>query len=250
MQMNGSLMKKTAGVLLLASVLGTGGCASWVGMEADPSDPLEPFNRSMFALNQHIDTYIAKPVAEEYQKIVPEPIDRGVTNFFNNLDEIPHATNNLLQLKGRAALSDLGRFLVNSTLGFLGFMDVASSWGMEKHDEDFGQTFGYWGAPSGPFLVLPIIGPSSLRDGAGFMVDWYTHPIWRWVGDNQVGWSLRIVEYVDERSDRLRAEKALRSAAGLDPYLFFRDSYLQHRRYQVYDGNPPPVSDDADDDLE
>jgi len=244
MQMKLSFTKRAGGsLLLLASVLGTGGCASWVGMEPEPGDPLEPFNRSMFALNQHIDTYVAKPLAKGYQKITPEPIDRGITNFFNNLDEIPTALNNLLQFKVKEALSDLGRLAINSTLGFFGFMDVATTWGLEKHDEDFGQTLGKWGVPSGPYLVLPIIGSSSIRDGAGFAVDWVSNPIYYRIGDNQLGWTLWTLRYVDRRADLLRAEKVVESAA-LDPYIFHRESYLQRRNYVVHDGNPPLEEED------
>jgi phospholipid-binding lipoprotein MlaA len=225
-------------LLVLAFVLNAGGCASWVGMEPEPGDPLEPYNRSMFALNQHLETYIAKPVARGYKKVVPAPIDRGITNFFSNLDEPTNIFNNLLQLKIKAAASDLGRMAINTTLGFFGFMDVASSWGLEKHDEDFGQTLGYWGVPTGPYLVLPIIGPNDFRDTGGFAMDWVTHFINRRVGDNRYGWSMWLLRYVDATADALRNEKVLSSAA-VDPYIFYRESYLQRRRYLVYDGNPP-----------
>ncbi len=225
--------------LVLAGLLPLlGGCASWVGVEPEPGDPLEPFNRSMFELNRTLDTYVSKPLARGYQNITPEPVDRGITNFFSNLDEIPTAFNNLLQLKVKAALSDLGRLAVNTTLGVLGFMDVATDMGLEKHDEDFGQTLGYWGVPSGPYLVLPVIGPSSFRDGVGFTVDWVSNPIYYRIGDNKYGWALWTLRYVDRRSDLLRTEKVVEAAA-LDPYVFYRDSYLQHRNYLVHDGNPP-----------
>ncbi len=235
---------RTGGLLLLfLSVTGLGGCAGWVGMEPEPGDPLEPFNRSMFEFNRTLDTYVGKPLARGYRRITPEPLDRGITNFFNNLDEIPTALNNLLQLKVKDAFSDLGRLAVNSTLGFFGFMDVASTWGLEKHDEDFGQTLGYWGVPSGPYLVLPVIGPSSFRDGAGFAVDWVSNPIYYRIGDNEIGWSLWVLRYVDRRADLLRKERAVEAAA-LDPYVFYRESYLQHRDYLVHDGNPPLEEED------
>ncbi len=234
---------------LLFTAVSLGGCASWVGMDADPEDPFEPFNRTVFDINQYLDTYVATPVARGYQKVVPEGIDRSVTNFFSNLDEPTNMVNNLLQLKVKAAFSDLGRFAVNTTLGFFGIMDVASTWGLEKHHEDFGQTLGKWGVPAGPYLVLPIIGPSGVRDGGGFAVDWLTHFINRRVGDNVYGWSMWGLRYVDKRSDLLRAQKAARSAA-LDKYLFYRDAYRQHRKYLVYDGNPPPEEDDFDEDDE
>ena len=221
------------------------GCASMSDEEA-AQDPLEPFNRSMFALNEHIDTYVARPVARFYQKITPEPVDRGITNFFNNLDEVPTALNNLLQFKPRAALNDLGRLVINTTVGVLGFMDPATEMGLERHDEDFGQTLGHWGVPPGPYLVLPIIGPNDFRDTLGFGVDWVSNPIYYRIGDNDAGWALWILRYVDRRADLLRAQRVLESAA-MDRYIFTRESYLQRRRYQVYDGNPP---DDFEDELD
>lgn len=229
--------------LALIILLGANGCASWVGMEPEPGDPLEPFNRSMFDLNNHLETYVSKPLARAYVKVTPEPIDRGITNFFSNLDEPTNIVNNLLQLKVKAAFSDLGRMAINTTLGFFGFMDVASSWGLEKHNEDFGQTLGYWGVSTGPYLVLPVIGPSSVRDGGGFVVDWVTHFINRRVGDNRYGWTLWGLRYIDETAGLMRNESVVRSAA-LDPYIFYRESYLQRRKYLVYDGNPPLEEED------
>ncbi len=229
--------------LLLVVLLGSGGCASWVGMEPEPGDPLEPLNRSMFDLNNHLETYVSKPLARVYVKITPEPVDRGISNFFSNLDEPTNIFNNLLQLKVKDALSDLGRMAINTTLGFFGFMDVASSWGLEKHDEDFGQTLGYWGVPAGPYLVLPVIGPSDVRDTGGFAMDWVIHFINRRVGDNRYGWTLWGLRYIDETAAMMRNEDMVRSAA-LDPYIFYRESYLQRRKYLVYDGNPPPDEED------
>ena len=202
------------------------------------NDPLEPLNRSLFEFNRFFDTYVGQPLARAYRKITPEPVDRGITNFFNNLDEIPTAFNNLLQGKVSDAINDLGRMMVNTTFGILGFRDVATGMGLEKHDEDFGQTLGRWGVPTGPYLVLPIIGPSDFRDGAAFAVDWVSNPIYYRIGDNAIGWSLWTLRYVDRRADLLRSQGVLESAA-IDPYLFTRESYLQRRRYLVYDGDPP-----------
>ncbi len=214
--------------------------------EEAAQDPLEPFNRSMFALNEHIDTYVARPVARFYQRITPEPVDRGITNFFHNLDEVPTALNDLLQFKPRAALNDLGRLVINTTVGVLGFMDPATGMGLDRHDEDFGQTLGRWGVPPGPYLVLPVIGPNDFRDTLGFGVDWVSNPIYYRIGDNDAGWALWILRYVDRRADLLRAQRVLESAA-MDRYIFTRESYLQRRRYQVYDGNPP---DDFEEELD
>lgn len=225
-------------LLLVGSLLsGGGGCAS-----LDPEDPLEPFNRSVYEFNETVDTYIAKPLARGYRKITPDPVDRGITNFFNNLDEVPTAFNNFLQFKFKEGFSDIGRLVVNTTVGILGFRDVATGMGLEKHEEDFGQTLGRWGVPAGPYLVLPIIGPRNIRDGVGFVVDWVTNPIYYRVGDNRYGWMLWTLRYVDRRSDLLRSEKVLESAA-IDPYVFIRDSYMQRRDYLVHDGNPPLEED-------
>ena len=233
------------GSILTLFFLLLSGCAS-MSDEEGAQDPLEPFNRSMFALNEHIDTYLARPVARFYQKITPEPVDRGITNFFNNLDEVPTALNDLLQFKPRAALTDLGRLVVNTTVGVLGFMDPATQMGLERHDEDFGQTLGRWGIPPGPYLVLPVIGPNDFRDTLGFGVDWVSNPIYYRIGDNDAGWAMWILRYVDRRADLLRAQRVLESAA-MDRYIFTRESYLQRRRYQVFDGNPP---DDFEDELD
>ena len=236
-------MARSTTTLCLALLWATlGGCASSEVTDNGYSDPLEPFNRTVYEFNEFVDTYAARPLARGYQKITPEPVDRGITNFFNNLDEVPTAFNNLLQFKVKEAFSDIGRLLVNSTVGILGFRDVATGMGLEKHEEDFGQTLGRWGIPPGPYLVLPIIGPRNIRDGVGFAVDWVTNPIYYRVGDNKYGWTMWILRYVDRRSDLLRSQKVFESAA-IDPYVFMRDSYMQRRNYLVYDGNPPTEDD-------
>lgn len=205
---------------------------------ADTRDPLESFNRSMFIFNDNLDHYVSKPVARGYKKITPEPIDRGISNFFSNLDEVINILNNSLQLKFKDAASDLGRLAVNSTIGLLGFMDVASNMGLQKHNEDFGQTLGSWGMGPGPYLVLPVIGPSTGRDTLGFAADWFTNPIYYAVEDTGVSWGLYLIRFVDRRADLLKTTDLLEAAA-LDPYSYVRESYLQRRQHQVYDGNPP-----------
>ena len=226
-------------VLLCAAL---SGCASTGAADNGYSDPLEPFNRTVYEFNEFVDTYAARPLARAYQEITPEPVDRGITNFFNNLDEVPTAFNNLLQFKVKEAFSDIGRLAVNTTVGILGFRDVATDMGLEKHEEDFGQTLGWWGIPPGPYLVLPIIGPRNIRDGAGFAVDWVSNPIYYRIGDNRYGWAMWILRYVDHRADLLRSQRMLESAA-IDPYVFVRDSYMQRRNFLVYDGNPPMEDD-------
>ena len=213
-------------------------CATVDPEYADPRDPLESFNRSMFTFNDNLDQYVAKPLARGYKKITPEPIDKGISNFFSNLDDVGTIVNNGLQFKFKDAISDLGRLAVNSTIGLLGLLDVASSMGLPKHYEDFGQTLGVWGMGPGPYLVLPVIGPGSGRDTLGFAVDWFTNPLYYLVEDDGVSWGLYILRFVDRRADLLKTTELLESAA-LDPYAFMRDAYLQRRQNQVYDGNPP-----------
>ncbi|WP_457665158.1 MlaA family lipoprotein [Thiolapillus sp.] len=226
---------------LLAIVLLGGGCAT-SGAE-DPVDPWEPFNRSMYRFNEKLDEYVARPLARGYQAITPAPVDRGITRFFANLEDVQIGLNNLLQAKFGQALSDIGRFGINSTVGILGFLDVASTMGLEKHEEDFGQTLGKWGFSSGPYLVLPVIGPSSARDAVGFAGDWVVNPIYTQIDSATISWSLYGIRYVDRRADLLKASRILQSAA-LDPYSFVRDSYMQRRKSLVVDGKMPQAEDD------
>ncbi len=218
-----------------------GGCASTPDEYRDPRDPLEPYNRVMYKLNKATDDAIIKPVAEGYKKITPEPVDRGITNFFNNLADVNSAVNNLLQFKLSRAGSDVGRLAVNSTVGVLGFFDVATNMGLPSYKEDFGQTLGYWGAEPSPFLVLPFFGPSTLRDSIGLAGDTVVSPLYS-VEKNTVYWGAVGVNVVDQRADLLTAGKILEEAA-LDPYIFLRDAFLQRRRDQIFDGNPPPDPD-------
>lgn len=236
-----SLLGSSLRILLLAGSLVLGGCASNPEL-ADPRDPLEGFNRAMFSLNDMLDRALFRPLAEGYQLIVPAPVDKGVTNFFNNLEDVTTAINNLLQFKIGRAANDLGRVLVNTTLGIGGLFDVASNMDLPRHEEDFGQTLGTWGVASGPYLVLPIIGSTSGRDAVGVVVDWFTDPL-TYVQDDTLRWSLRGLDFVDTRADLLSASRVVDQAA-LDPYAFVRDAYLQRRRSSVYDGNPPPEEED------
>ena len=224
--------------LAMAVLMTLAGCATVDPEYRDPRDPFESFNRAMYRFNDGLDRAIVKPLARGYAAITPEPVDRGITNFFSNLDDISSALNNFLQLKFNRAFSDVGRLLVNTTVGLLGFLDVASNMNLPKHDEDFGQTLGAWGMPSGPFIVLPIFGPSSGRDAVGVVVDWYTDPL-TYLNDGTVAWGLKGLRLVDRRAGLLGASRVLEQAA-LDPYVFVRDAYLQKRRNDVFDGNPPP----------
>lgn len=211
------------------------GCAT--GPTANPQDPLEPYNRSMFAFNDAVDRTVLKPVATAYRDNVPSLIRQGVNNFFANLEDAWSVVNNLLQLKGAAAAESFMRFNVNTFFGLAGVLDVASEMGMEKHPEDFGQTLGHWGIGPGPYVVLPLLGPSSVRDTVALPVDYKGDLVTR-VEDVPARNSLAGLRIVDTRAKYLGLDKVMEQAA-LDKYSFTRDAYLQRRRSAVYDGNPP-----------
>lgn len=226
---------------LLMGLTLLGGCAS----TGNPRDPFEPLNRGVYHFNDGVDTVLLRPVAEVYRGALPQFIRTGVSNFYSNINDVVVALNNLLQGKFLNAASDVGRVVVNTTVGVLGVFDAATHVGLEKHDEDFGQTLGYWGIGDGPYLVLPFLGPSSARDTVGLVGDIYAWPI-TYVDDDTTRWVLIGVRFVSLRADLLEASKILETAA-LDPYVFVRDAYLQRRRNLVYDGNPPPDEDDIED---
>lgn len=234
MTLSASTRTVTAAFVLVAS-LGLAGCAT--GPDRDPRDPLEPLNRAVYSFNEMVDRIALEPLAQGYQAITPDPVDKGVTNFFNNLGDLRSAVNNLLQFKIGRAFSDVGRFAINSTVGVLGLMDVASNMDMPRYNEDFGQTLGVWGLGSGPYIVLPFFGPSSARDGVGVVVDWFTDPLML-IEDDGTRWALRGLKLIDTRADLLSASRVLDQAA-LDPYAFVRDAFLQQRQSAVHDGNPP-----------
>lgn len=202
------------------------------------ADPYESMNRSVFTFNDALDRAIVKPVAKGYQAALPSPVRGCITNFFSNVGDVFIGINNLLQGKVKDAGGDFCRVALNSTVGILGLFDVATDLGLPKHNEDFGQTFGRWGADAGPYLVLPVFGPSSVRDGAGFVMDSLTNPL-RQVDDTAVRNSLVGTRIVDQRSELLSTTDTVDSLA-LDRYSFVRDAYLARRRSLVFDGNPPP----------
>lgn len=235
---------------LLAVLFLLPGCASTpAGHET--GDPLERYNRAMHSFNEKLDIYAAKPLAKGYQAITPGFVDKGITNFFGNLGDVTTLINNLLQFKPEAALSDLGRITVNSSLGLFGFVDVATAFQLEKNDEDFGQTLGYWGVSSGPYIVLPFRGPSTIRDGIGLGGDYFTEP-YTYIEDRPTQWGVFALEVIDTRADLLSASRILERST-FDPYSFLRDAYLQQRRNLVFDGNPPLDPEDeflfGDDEL-
>jgi len=211
------------------------GCATTNG--GDPRDPLEGFNRSMYAFNEAFDDAIAKPVATAYKSVTPEPVRGWVRNFFANLADVFIGLNNLLQGKPLDAATDWARFAFNSTLGVLGINDVASDMGLEKHNEDFGQTFGRWGVGNGAYIVWPILGSSTARDSVGLLLDAYVDPVRRHEPADARAFA-GLLRAVGHRADLLDASRILEEAA-LDKYIFQRDAYLQRRRGLIYDGNPP-----------
>jgi len=210
------------------------GCATTNG---DPRDPWEDFNRGIYRFNDGFDEAIARPLARGYRDLFHEEIRGRVRNFFSNLADPFIGVNNMLQGKLEDGFMDWMRFGFNTTIGLLGIHDVATDMGIEKHNEDFGQTFGRWGAGPGPYLVLPILGSSSLRDGAGTVLDWTTDPV-TLVEPNAVRNSLVVLRATQTRADLLDASRILEEAA-LDRYVFQRDAYLQRRRSLIHDGRAP-----------
>jgi phospholipid-binding lipoprotein MlaA len=226
---------------LAAVVIALGGCAT----EArNPADPLEPLNRAVFTFNDNVDRAVLKPVAQGYRTVVPQLARTGVSNFFSNLEDVWISANNLMQGKVEFALGDLLRFTFNSTFGLLGVLDVASEMGLEKHNEDFGQTLGRWGVGAGAYLVLPLLGPATVRDACGRVADWQGDVVGNLdhVPTRNTLYGARVV---NDRANLFDATGILEEAA-LDKYTFVRDSWLQRRRSLVYDGSPPREPSDFD----
>lgn len=221
------------------------GCATVKG-PTDAHDPWERFNRTMYNFNDKLDRAVLKPVAKGYRAVTPDPAEKGISNFFSNLNDVLVIANDVFQLKPAQALSDTGRFLINSTLGIAGLFDVATPLGLEKHDEDFGQTLGRWGIGEGPYLILPIFGSSSVRDGFGLATDQYMYPV-RYAEDRETRIGLYLLNTVSLRAGLLEAGDIVDEAA-YDPYIFLRELYLQRRRNLVYDGSPPagPLDEEID----
>jgi len=226
-------------VLALGASLLATGCATGPG--ANPKDPLEPMNRSIARFNDSLDENVLKPVATGYRDATPDLVQKGVRNVFNNLSDMWSTVNSGLQLKGRDTAESFMRVVVNTVFGVYGIFDVATEIKLQRHTEDVCQTLGYWGVPSGPYLVLPLLGPSTLRDTAGLPVDTSADVVRNLdhIPTRNSALSLRIVE---KRADLLKTTGMLEQAA-LDKYSFTRDSYLQYRRAQIYDGNPPEEED-------
>lgn len=237
------MMKTTSNRYRMALVLGMAiviaGCAS--ATKNDPRDPWEGWNRGVQSFNDGLDDYFMKPVSTGYQWITPEFVDRGVTNFFSNVEDINVVVNDMLQGKFMQSGMDTGRFLVNTSLGIGGFVDVASMIDLPKHEEDLDQTLGSWGIPSGPYVVLPLIGPSTPRGALGLAGDTAANPL-NWVSPGAVGFGSGTLKTIDMRADLLSSSK-IADEASVDRYEFIRNAYFQQRNYRIHDGNPPMEDD-------
>jgi phospholipid-binding lipoprotein MlaA len=222
-------------------------CASLVSacaMGPTREDPFEPVNRASYKVHQVIDGRVIKPIAQAYVDYTPKPVQLAVTNFFGNIDDMFSVVNDMLQGKGDKAGNDLGRVITNTGFGVLGLIDIAGSAGIPKGNEDFGQTFGFWGIPQGPYLFIPVFGPTTVRDGSGTLIRAYASPV-NFIDDTPTRYILWLLNLVDLRASALQTENLLNQAA-LDPYTFIRRSYLQRRQYLVYDGKPPPTKEDEE----
>ncbi len=221
-------------VLLIATSLLLTGCANHKITDSDveisEADPYEDVNRNIFGFNEGVDKYVAQPVSDAYLWVTPQFVQTGIANFFNNLDDINVVLNNVMQGKLQQGVEDSGRFLLNSTAGLAGLFDVATEVGLEKNDEDFAQTLAVWGVPQGPYLVLPILGPTTGRGIPGAIFDTAANPA------SYVGFPVQLIQLLNARAN---AEGALNfiDEAALDPYVFTRESFLQHRKYLITDGN-------------
>ncbi len=220
--------------LALALALLCAGCATVPSGKPDPRDPWERFNRTSFAINDALDRAALKPVAKAYKKVTPRIVRTGVSNFISNLDTISTVVNDVLQGKMRQAGQDSARFLMNTTLGLGGLFDPASAAGLERNDEDFGQTLGKWGVKSGPYLMLPLLGPSTVRDSFARIPDQFTHPV-NYLEDDSTRYLIRAVDVLDLRAGLLDLDAQLEKS--YDRYAFVRTAWLQRREYMVTDGN-------------
>jgi phospholipid-binding lipoprotein MlaA len=215
--------------------------ASTVTAGDNPLDPYEGFNRAMYSVNETVDKAVVKPVGQAYDMVTPLPLKASVGNFFGNAGDLWIGVNGALQGKFGDAGIDVGRLLINSTVGILGLFDVASELGLEKHEEDFGQTLAVWGVGDGGFVFWPIIGPRTVRDTAGWGVDYFADPV-GYTRSIAVRNSMVALRFVDIRASLLPADKVVEEAA-LDKYAYVRDAYLQRRRNQIFDGRPPRLDD-------
>ncbi|MFN2349606.1 MAG: VacJ family lipoprotein [Thioalkalivibrio sp.] len=240
-------LRRLAWVLCAAWLVS--GCASTQGPK-DPRDPWEGYNRAVFQFNEGVDKAVLKPVARGYVAVTPSPVRTSIGNFFANLGDVTNLFNNVLQLKFESALTDLGRITYNTTFGLLGVIDVASHMDLPKNNEDFGQTLGTWGVPAGPYFMLPLLGPSTVRDTPSRYVDARTNPLYYYDNHGRRN-TLTGVNIIHTRAGFLSTEQALEGMAD-DRYTALRDFYLQRREYLVHNGEPQGRDRSADlfDELE
>lgn len=229
------LRASNATVLMLLAVV-MSGCASVPAEDRAESDPWEPMNRGLYSFNRGLDNVTTKPLAKGYEKVLPQPVRTGITNFFKNLRTPASAINNFLQGKPKYGFSELGRFVFNSTLGIGGLLDIATAGGLEAHYEDIGQTVAVWGVPDGPYVMIPLVGPSTLRDALLFPLFIVSNPLYHY-NNTSVRDKLYILRAIELRARLLPLEPMLEESK--DPYITLRESYLQNRQYEIYDGEPP-----------
>jgi phospholipid-binding lipoprotein MlaA len=227
--------------VVLPVLLALQACASVA--HPDSRDPLESFNRGVFGFNDALDRGVIKPVAGVYKGVTPDWFRKGVGNFFGNIQDVWSAVNNALQLRGQETGDSVGRVMVNTTIGLLGFVDVASDLNIDRHSTDFGMTLGRWGVGAGPYVVLPVLGPFTLREVAALPVDWQGNLV-NQVPDEGTHYGLLGLNLINLRATYLSAGDVVEGAA-LDKYSFTRDAYLQRQRNKLYDGNPPEEEGDA-----
>ncbi len=237
-------IKILACIPMIFALLLTSGCATYSASQ-EVGDPWENYNRKVYVFNDALDRYALKPVAKGYKYITPDFIEIGIANFFSNIDDITVVVNDLLQGKLKQAGLDTSRLLLNSTFGVAGLFDVATPMGMPKHNEDFGQTLGKWGVAEGPYVIIPFLGPATMRSTSGLIVDWQTDPL-TYVSPDWARYSFIGTEKIDERAQLLEASNLLDTV--YDPYSFLRDAYVKNRRTLAYDGNFPKkeASDELD----
>lgn len=233
-----SAPRRLGGVVLLAGACLLAGCATG----PNPRDPFEPFNRDVYSFNEKVDNAVLRPVATAYRDTLPFPVRTGVANFFGNLGDVWSGVNSFLQFKAGDAAETLMRVAVNTTMGLGGVLDVASELGLNRHREDFGQTLGHYGMPTGPYLVLPLLGPSTVRDTAALPVDRRGDLVGE-INPAATRNSAIVVRVVDARANLLQASRVMEEVA-LDRYTFVRDAFLQKRRADVFEAQPPELPDE------
>lgn len=236
------MLRLTSFIAVLLSALLLAGCAGTQNRHTDPvNDPWEGFNRKTYAFNDTLDRNLLRPIAVGYKKVVPDPLQSGISNFFRNLEAPATFLNLLLQGEFEKSADTFGRFLLNTTVGLLGFFDPASKVGVPYHDEDLGQTLASWGYENSRYLVIPVFGPSTVRDGLGRYADSFVNPVGRQIHSNGV-WAYWMVRGIDLRAQYLDRDSELRDA--YDPYVLMRDVWMQNRAYRIHDGDQPAIDYD------